>query len=141
MASLSARLFFAKTTVSGNASATVVFANPKPVINSFTNVYDGYYPNFLMQVPEGESTYDNLSVFYWSVVNATRYELYAPSGVIYSGTASSFRLPAGIRVVYGYATRMNFTLRAWNGSTFTDYTINLETPSQSGGCDANCSGS
>lgn len=128
-----------ETTVSGNATTGVTFTALNPVINSFTESYLGY-PNVTYTGYDGEIVPDSNTVFAWSVNNATRYEIIGSSGIIYSGTANSWRVPAGTRIGV-YALSFTFTLRAWNGSFYTDYSISVENQYETPGCDANCSGS
>ena len=119
----SAGLFYAETTVSGNASATVVFIAPKPVINSFSQNTLGS-PNYLSFSSSGDLL--SPATFSWNVSGATKFEVTGPNGAIYSGVASSYTWPKGSYVRSpGDRVERNetWTLRAWNGSVYTDYSI------------------
>ena len=118
------------------------FASPIPVINTFSEVYQGRFvkANWLWTGEDGERVADSFSVFSWSVANATRYELYGPSGLMYSGTANSYVIPSGTRIG-NIADTWTFTLRAWNGSNYVDRNVTVVNGFGDPNCDANCSGS
>ncbi|MDP4573515.1 hypothetical protein Q8O96_31090, partial [Pseudomonas sp. LPH60] len=63
--------------------------------------------------------------FSWSAENATRYELYSPAGLFYSGpgTATSANLNDGTYIAGGSIYVATFTLRVWNGATYVDRSI------------------
>lgn len=116
------RKALSETTVSGNASATVVFNSPKPVINSFTES-DTARANTLNFSSTG--VLKNAATFRWSVVGATSYQVIGPRGAIYSGTATSYFWPKGTTVSSPGSMNRNetWTLRALNGSSSSDYSI------------------
>jgi len=113
-----------KTTVSGNAATSVTFTNTTPTINFFRqyNPYNGSYSQVDVDY-SGRFVVGGGHVFTWSAVNAQKYEIYAPGGIIYSGTDTSFTMPNNTYV--GNDTRnVSFTLRVWNGAKYVDYGIN-----------------
>ncbi|MGE6473191.1 Ig-like domain-containing protein [Serratia proteamaculans] len=115
----------AKTTVSGNASIGVIFAALNPVIISLTENAGGLN-NAVFTDESGRLVVDPYPKFNWSVSNATKYELYSPNGLIYSGTASTFTIPFKTRITNTTSNRLTFTLRAYNGAIYVEKQITLE---------------
>lgn len=129
---------FAKTTVSGNASTEVTFANSKPIINinSFTESNDTRYmggANTIVIMGE-YSYYAGNSIFSWAVAGADKYELVSPSGrIFYSGMDTSFVLPKNGNYYMGDLYPPNntsynvvvWTLRAYNGSQYEERQISI----------------
>ncbi|MDP4573514.1 hypothetical protein Q8O96_31085, partial [Pseudomonas sp. LPH60] len=87
-----------------------------PVINSFSQI-TGSERNFLSFNHLGYLDYP--ANFSWSVQGATRYEVYSPVGLIYSGTSvSGFVYPVGSyygRIEAALPHPVTYTLKAFNG--------------------------
>ena len=100
-----ASTIYAKTTVSGNASTGVTFKSSVPVISSFTQYTN---PSRYMPISYNELNWDGGGIltapatFSWVVAGATRYEVYSPLGLIYSGTATGFGYPVGTDYGFGF---------------------------------------
>lgn len=127
---------FAKTTVSGNASTEVTFANSKPIINSFSEYSDNrYMGGASVLLVDGESLrYVGNNIFSWTASGADRYELIAPNGKVwYQGSGTSYVLnqwmyfnqsdwyPGGARIEGTFT----WTLRSYNGGQYSEAKLNI----------------
>lgn len=122
---------FSKSTVSGNASATVSFVNAAPVISSLVVGGKSVLITDCNYVAQPGSSIN------WIASNANWFELYLTDGypknnLLYSGTASSYS--AAWFSMNNSSSGGTFLLRAFNGSAYSElqlyvpYSYECDTP-------------